>query len=38
MTMRISPLAVAMAGVGFGWATLANAQLANDLTLSLIHI
>ncbi|WP_371226578.1 outer membrane protein transport protein [Pseudomonas sp. QE6] len=33
MTMRISPFALAMAGVSLGWSSLAGAQLANDLTI-----
>ncbi|WMR35674.1 outer membrane protein transport protein [Metapseudomonas otitidis] len=33
MTMRISPLALALAGVGLGWASGVQAQLANDLTI-----
>lgn len=33
MTMRISPLVLALAGVGLGWAGGVQAQLANDLTI-----
>lgn len=33
MTKRISPLVLAMAGAGLGWAFPAHAQLANDITI-----
>ena len=33
MSMQLSPLARAIAGVGLCWAGLAQAQLANDLTI-----
>ncbi|WP_148304268.1 outer membrane protein transport protein [Pseudomonas solani] len=33
MTMRISPLALALAGLGAGWAGGVQGQLANDLTI-----